>query len=192
MPAPLAVELLPFTSEWRRRAEIECERLRAALGPTLAAVHHIGSTAVPGLAAKPIVDLLGEVRTLEDLDAATDRVERCGFRAWGEYGIVGRRYFTLESPITGRREVHLHCFQVGSPEIARHLAFRDYLRSHPDAARRYEDEKRRCRDLHPRDSHAYTDAKAAWIAAELRTAVEWHTAGGATQADANGAGYAGT
>ena len=174
MPPPIAVELLPHSPKWAARARTESARLQAALGVTLVAVHHIGSTSIPGIEAKPIVDLVPEVTSLEALDAAKDRVVALGYEWWGEYGIAGRRYCSLTDAATGKRAVQLHCFATGSPEITRHLAFRDYMCRHPDRAREYEAEKMRARDLHPDDSHAYSEAKSAWIAAaEAEALAEW-------------------
>jgi GrpB-like predicted nucleotidyltransferase (UPF0157 family) len=163
VPAPIKVELVAHTSDWAKLASDEMSRLTAALRPSVIAIHHIGSTAVPGICAKPILDLMPEVSALAELDAARPTVEGLGYEWWGEYGIAGRRYCTLNDSVTGRRMVQLHCFETGSPEIERHLAFRDYLRSNSEVAAEYNLEKRRCRDLHPDDSHAYTDAKSAWI-----------------------------
>jgi GrpB-like predicted nucleotidyltransferase (UPF0157 family) len=174
MPAPIPVELVSHSPEWAERARIESERLQRAIGNALVAVHHIGSTAIPGIVAKPIVDLIPEVTSLEALDAAKERVVALGYEWWVEYGIAGRRFCTLTDPATSKRAVQLHCFATGSPQITRHLAFRDYMRRHPDRARAYEAEKRRARDLHPTDSHAYTEAKSAWIAAvEAEALAEW-------------------
>ena len=147
------------------------ERLRS-LGPALVAVHHIGSTAVPGLCAKPIIDLMPLATDLADLDRERVCVEALGYQWHGELGIAGRRYCTL-SDETGARIVQLHIFQSDSPHAARHLAFRDYLRAHPAAARAYENEKRRARDLHPHDSHAYTDEKSAWIQTVEAVSLRW-------------------
>ena len=91
------------------------------------------------------------------------RSRSLGYEWWGEYGLAGRRYCALSEPETGRRLVQLHCYASGSPDIARHLAFRDHLTRHPGIARAYEAEKRRARELHPDNSHAYTEEKAAWI-----------------------------
>ena len=165
MPPPIPVELVPPDPEWAGRAETQTTRLKGALGGVLVTVHHIGSTAIPGIAAKPIIDLIPEVTDLRGLDARRPAVEALGYRWWGEYGIAGRRYCVLNDPETGGRLVQLHCFASGSPDIARHLAFRDHLRRHPQIARAYEAEKRRARDLHPNNSHAYTEEKAAWIRA---------------------------
>lgn len=178
MPAPIKVELVPFRCEWADLAGAESKRITPAFGSNLIWIHHVGSTAIPGICAKPILDLMPEVAFLHELDASRGALESLGYEWWGEYGIQGRRYCTLNDSATGRRLVQLHCFQTGSPEIERRLAFRDYLRANPDQALAYDREKRRCRDLHPDDSHAYTDAKAAWIESVMPRALAEHRKGG--------------
>jgi GrpB-like predicted nucleotidyltransferase (UPF0157 family) len=126
-------------------------------------VHHVGSTSIPAIAAKPILDLLPEVIGLTELDRARGAIEAVGYTWWGEFGLAGRRYCTLIDAATGKRLVQLHCYESGSFEITRHLAFRDYLRQRPELAAEYEAIKARCRDRHAEDSHAYTDCKSEWI-----------------------------
>ena len=174
MPQPIKVELHPHSPAWAEFAKREAARIAAALGDNLIVVHHIGSTSIPGIHAKPIIDLLPEVRSLAELDAAAPRLTALGYRYCGEYGIPGRRYCALDDPLTGQRRYQLHCFAAGSPQIVRHLAFRDYLRAHPEVAREYDAEKHRCRLLHPDDSHAYSEAKSAWIQACLPPALAYH------------------
>jgi GrpB-like predicted nucleotidyltransferase (UPF0157 family) len=157
------VELIPHDPHWAENARQEAARLTAAIGDAIVRVHHIGSTAIPGIRAKPILDLIPVVVSLEAFDRSCSVVEGLGYAWWGEYGLAGRRYCSLDDPRTGRRKVQLHCYERGSQQIARHLAFRDYLRSRPDLARAYDAEKGRCRDRHPLDSHAYTDCKDTWI-----------------------------
>ena len=135
-------------------------------------IHHIGSTSVPGLAAKPIIDLMPLVTDLADLDRERRCIEALGYNWYGELGISGRRYCAL-SDEAGIRIVQLHFFSADSPQVERHIAFRDYLRAHPDAASAYEKEKRRARDLHPNDSHAYTDEKDVWIRDTEAKALIW-------------------
>jgi GrpB-like predicted nucleotidyltransferase (UPF0157 family) len=163
MPAPIPVILVPHNPAWASQGRQEGERLKSAIEDVIVAVHHIGSTAIPGIRAKPILDLIPVVHNLAELDTRQHAIEGLGYVWWGEYGLPGRRYCTLDDLRTGNRIVQLHCFEQGSPEIARHLAFRDYLRSHPELACEYEAEKFRCRNQHPDDSHAYSDCKAAWI-----------------------------
>jgi GrpB-like predicted nucleotidyltransferase (UPF0157 family) len=152
-------------------AAVHAERLRV-LGAVLLAVHHIGSTSVPGLAAKPIIDLMPLVTDLADLERERGRVEALGYHWHGELGISGRRYCAL-SDQSGVRMVQLHFFKADSPHASRHIAFRDYLRAHPDEAGAYQDKKRRARDLHPDDSHAYAGEKAGWIRVTEAKALVW-------------------
>jgi GrpB-like predicted nucleotidyltransferase (UPF0157 family) len=126
MPPRIPVELQPHTPNWAEAASREIERLAQALGENLVAIHHVGSTAIPGISAKPILDLMPVVRELSQLDTCRSAVEALGYEWWGEYGLPGRRYCKLTDPTTGRRKVHLHCFRDGTPEVERHLAFRDY------------------------------------------------------------------
>ena len=170
-PPPIPVALVDYDADWPQRAAKLAERLQV-LGSTLVVVQHIGSTAIPGMAAKPIIDLMPLVTTLADLDTQRWRVEALGYEWRGELGIQGRRYCTLSNE-SGIRVAQLHFFQAESPHVMRHIAFRDYLRSHPEAARAYENEKRRAQKLHARDSHAYTDEKAAWIRDMEANALIW-------------------
>ncbi|MGQ0636846.1 MAG: GrpB family protein [Planctomycetaceae bacterium] len=171
MPPPRPVELLPHSPRWALEAEAESARLLAALGPNLVAVHHIGSTAISGILAKPILDLLPECRSLVQIEEGLSLLQNLGYQGWGELGIAGRRYFTLDDLASGKRRVQLHCFEVGHSEIERHLAFRDLLRADHLKAQEYAREKQRCRDLHPDSTHAYTDAKAGWIESQLPEAL---------------------
>jgi GrpB-like predicted nucleotidyltransferase (UPF0157 family) len=171
MPPPIAVELAEYDSTWPPLAALHSGHL-AALGDLLEVVHHIGSTAIKGILAKPIIDLLPVVTNLELLEQRRTVLERLGYQWHGEYGLPGRRYCLLEDA-AGRRIVQAHFFEAGSFEITRHLAFRDYLRDHPIVAMEYEDEKCRAFALFPHDSHAYTAEKAAFIKRIEAQALHW-------------------
>lgn len=166
---PRAVTLSPHSSHWAAQAETLIANISAAAPGVFTGLHHIGSTAVPGLAAKPVVDLLGEVSDLGAVDAARARLEGLGWRWRGENGVAGRRYLTRDDPQTGERAAHLHIHARGDAMIPWHLAFRDRLRAEPATVAAYEAEKSRCAALHPGDSGAYAACKKAWtdrVAAE--------------------------
>ena len=166
MPPPIRVELLPHDPAWIHIAQDEARRLRCVLGPELLiAVHHIGSTAIPGIHAKPIIDLMPVVTAIERLDTRSAELEALGYQCWGELGLPGRRYYTKDDPLTGKRMVQLHAYAHDAADVMRHLAFRDGLLHNPTTAAEYDQEKQRCQRLHPDDSHAYADCKSEWIRA---------------------------
>jgi GrpB-like predicted nucleotidyltransferase (UPF0157 family) len=135
------------------------------------ALHHIGSTAVPGLAAKPIVDLLLEVTDLAALDQQTAALAALGYVNKGENGIAGRRYFyknSAEQP--QQRSHHLHAFVRGAPQIRQHLTLRDYLRGHPVAVAAYAALKLALAQQFPNDTQRYQAGKDHFIAQLLQQA----------------------
>lgn len=172
MKMPSRYTFEPYSADWPRQFEQEAERFRELLGDELVVIHHIGSTAIPGLAAKPIIDCLPIVRRIERVDSLTPAFETAGYRAWGEYGLAGRRYFTRDDG-TGTRTHNVHVYGEGNADIQRHLAFRDFLRAHPVLQREYEEIKRRAYALHPADVQRYNDAKDEWIKRIEQEAIEW-------------------
>jgi GrpB-like predicted nucleotidyltransferase (UPF0157 family) len=104
-------------------AEKERLLLTSILGRTLITIFHIGSTVIPTLWAKPIIDLMPVVSSLEELDQHRTSIEGIGYQWRGEYGLPGRRYCVKINPVTSRKLIHLHCYVAGSFEIDRHLAF---------------------------------------------------------------------
>jgi len=170
---PHKVTIEPYDPQWPLKAAAIAQQLAKLLGDNLITVEHIGSTSIPGLAAKPVIDLLPIVRSLERLDRDQRKVIDLGYTWRGEFGINGRRLCGL-STADGIRLVHIHFYGQGSEHILRHLAFRDYLLAHPHIAKEYEAEKRRAAQLHPDDSLAYNDEKAAWVQKHERAALEWY------------------
>ena len=153
-----AVVLAPHDPAFRAFAAAQSGLWRAALGDVLIRVEHIGSTAIPGILAKPVLDLLPIVTDLAALDVKRDAVEAMGFEWRGPFGLPGRRYCKRSDPA-----IHVHCYAIGNPEITRHLAFRDYLIANPSTAAAYSAQKQRCVALHPTDRIAYGDCKSDWI-----------------------------
>jgi GrpB-like predicted nucleotidyltransferase (UPF0157 family) len=163
MLAPIPVELVPHDPAWAEAAQHEAARLQAAAGLAIIVVHHIGSTAIPGIRAKPILDLMPLLRSLADFDEMRPAIEGLGYAWWGEYGIPGRP--TAISAIRSPASARSTCIASRKDRRRWRGISRsgDYLRFRPDLARAYDAEKGRCRELHPLDSHAYTDCKDAWI-----------------------------
>ncbi|HEX8503293.1 MAG TPA: GrpB family protein [Pyrinomonadaceae bacterium] len=166
------VEVVPHDPRWRDAFEAEAKDIAAALGDNVAAVHHIGSTAIPGIYAKPIIDFLVEVRDIAGVDGRSPAMETLGYEVMGEYGIPGRRYFRKDDR-EGVRTHHVHAFETGSAEAGRHLAFRDYMLAHPEEAQRYSELKRRLASEHPQSPDGYMDGKDGFIKEMERRAARW-------------------
>jgi GrpB-like predicted nucleotidyltransferase (UPF0157 family) len=144
--------------------------LRAALGKTAVRIDHIGSTAVPGLAAKPIIDVQISVLDFEPLDTFRVPIERAGYLFRADNPDRTKRYFR-ESPPHPR--THIHVRRSGSWAEQFALLFRDYLRAHPSAAQRYAELKQQLAASDGTDRHAYTEAKQPFTWAVMRFADRW-------------------
>ena len=170
------IEVVPHNPDWSEEFRVESRRIASALGDTVAAVRHIGSTAIPAIHAKPVIDMLVEVRDLAAVDNQSPAMETLGYQVMGEFGIPGRRYFRKDDQ-NGVRTHQVHIFQHGSEQVTRHLAFRDYLIAHPEDALEYSDLKRDLAAAHPHDSNAYMDGKDAFIKDIDGRAAEWLSGG---------------
>ena len=155
------IEVIPHDPNWLAMFDAEAEDIAVILGAELVAIHHIGSTAIPAIKAKPIIDLLVEVRQIEKIDAFNDAMIGLGYESLGEHGIPGRRFFRKPDEFT--RTHHVHVFGTGHPDIDRHLNFRDYLISHPNEGQAYGRLKEDLARRFPEDIDSYVEGKSEFI-----------------------------
>ncbi len=165
---PPAIQIVDYDARWPELFEEERMRIAEALGDAALGIEHMGSTSVPGLSAKPIIDIMLVVPSTPMPPAQVEAMRRLGYAYHGEFGIGGRDYFNRHDP----RTYHVHAYPRGHPEVERHLVFRDYLRADPQEAARYAEMKRRVA-LTARDRDSYTVAKTPLIREIERRAREW-------------------
>ena len=165
------VVVLPYDPTWPELFRQEASRLRGLLPDEIVSIHHIGSTSVPGLSAKPIVDVLVEVRDIQRIDGYNPRMISAGYQPEGENGLPGRRFFVRGND--SNRTYHIHMYQTGHPDIPRHLHFRDYLIAHPEDRQAYEALKIDLAQRYPHDRPAYQAGKETLIKAIEAKAEAW-------------------
>jgi GrpB-like predicted nucleotidyltransferase (UPF0157 family) len=161
-----------YNPEWPLKYEREREAIVRAIEPYIAQIEHVGSTSMPGLAAKPIIDIGIDLNIYPLPAEAIAAMEALGYEHMGELGIPERHYFRKGNP----RSYHVHSYSPGNPEWEAHILFRDYLRAHPDAARRYEQLKRELAARHT-DVNAYAEDKSDFVRETLALAREWRREG---------------
>ena len=153
--------VLPYDEKWKQAfLDIKSE-LVAALGPLALSIEHVGSTSVPGLAAKPIIDIDVVVRKT-NLESAIKALATIGYEHEGNGGIEGREMFKY----SGKEHLmdhHLYVCPEDSRELKRHVLFRDYLLSHPDAVQAYSQIKKEAAELYPHDIDSYINHKGTVI-----------------------------
>jgi GrpB-like predicted nucleotidyltransferase (UPF0157 family) len=156
------VRVVPPDPSWVAQFQHEAKRIRGAFGEQRIEIRHIGSTAINGIHAKPIIDILLTVEDLSVVDHGIVAMQALGYEAQGEFGIPGRRYFR-KNDSNGTRTHHVHSFVHDSDAAKRHLAFRDYMNAHPNIAQEYSSLKQRLAREFPTDMEAYMDGKDAFI-----------------------------
>jgi GrpB-like predicted nucleotidyltransferase (UPF0157 family) len=155
------IEVVPYKSEWRTQYIVEADKIADILGHELIEIHHIGSTAIKGISAKPIIDILIVVRSLSSIDKLNEEFIGIGYRPQGEYGIKGRRFF-----IKGSNELrthHLHAFKIDDGQVNKYLEFRDYLNANPTTAHQYSDLKIKLARKYSNNIDKYMDGKKDFI-----------------------------
>ena len=166
-----AVRIVAYDGDWPGQAGEELRRLGQALGAVAVRLEHIGSTAVPGLAAKPILDLQLSVAAMQPQARYVEPLERLGYLFVPSPESPDLHFFAR--PPERPRSHHLHVCEAGSDHERRHLAVRDFLRTHDDEAARYAALKRDAVARHPRDRLAYMAGKGAYVADLEARALAW-------------------
>ncbi len=164
------VKVVPYNTDWPTMFDAEKKILESILSEILVEIHHIGSTSIPGIYAKPVIDILPVVQSIEKVDLLDEDFRRHEYEGRGEFGLPGRRYFVKGYP---ERTHHVHIYERGNPEITRHIAFRDYMRSHPLEAKAYNDLKVKLAEEFANDRDAYIDGKDAFVKERERRAILW-------------------
>jgi GrpB-like predicted nucleotidyltransferase (UPF0157 family) len=166
-----AVRIVDYDPAWIGRAEQEMRALAQALGAEAVRLEHVGSTAVPGLAAKPILDLLMSVAAIDARARYVEPLARAGYMFAPAPESPDYHFFA--KPPARPRSYHLHVCQAGGAHEQRHLAVRDFLRSHEREAIRYEALKRQLAQSHPEDRLAYIAGKQSYVDGLERRALAW-------------------
>lgn len=163
------VIVVPYDSNWRKLYEIEREDIVARIGDFVEDIQHMGSTSVEGLAAKPIIDMMIGISTLDDAKYCIPPLEAMGYEYVPEFekDLPMRRY--LRKSADGIRTHHIHMVEISSDFWARHVAFRDILRSNASIRDEYAALKYRLAEAHRDDREGYTDAKTDFIETALLT-----------------------
>jgi len=166
---PEPVVVVPYDPAWPATFERLRDRIAAALGDLAVGIEHIGSTAVPGLDAKPVIDIDVVIRHAEDLDEVASRLAALGYTRLGDLGIIGREAFRA-TPNLPRH--HLYVCAAGSAPLQAHLTLRDALRAHPELAAKYAALKRELAERFRDDRDSYTEGKTPFITSVLLDARE--------------------
>ena len=179
------VRLVPYRAEWKRLFEEEAEALREVLGDLAPRTEHVGSTAIEGMTAKPLIDILIAVESLERARNYAPVLEKLGYDFRGDGGVKSRLFFA-KGP-ESRRTHYLSLTEKGSVHWERSIVFRDHLQTHPEAAEDYRKLKQALAEKYPEDREAYTKAKDEFVELMLKQA-KFGAASGYKEREQNGSG----
>jgi GrpB-like predicted nucleotidyltransferase (UPF0157 family) len=159
------VEVMDYNPHWPKIFDKEKRQVLNAIGNKVVAIEHVGSTAVPGLGAKPIIDIMVGLRNLSDAKHCIKPLASIGYEYVPEYeaSMPERRYFRKGPSDKPHKHYHLHMVEYGGEFWKRHLLFRDYLQTHPDTASEYYRLKKQLAVEYRLNREAYTEAKTSFI-----------------------------
>jgi GrpB-like predicted nucleotidyltransferase (UPF0157 family) len=160
------VRLVEYDAQWPELFIAEEQRIRQWCGTLTLGLEHVGGTSIPGMCAKPILDIAAGRPPRASIRDYVDALSRAGYEHRGERGVPGREYFRRGTP----RAFHIHLVAHGGSLWRDYLAFRDYLRGHVDVAREFADVKRALATRFSRDREAYMTAKSSHVREILRLA----------------------
>lgn len=152
------IEVVAYNPIWPKIFESEAIKIKKALGNNCIDIHHIGSTSIPDLIAKPIIDIMPVVLNIKTVDLDNFNMQQLGYEVLGEYGFILRRFFVKENAF------HVHVFEQNNPETERHLKFRDWMRSHPDDRNSYAALKKDLAQKFSNDRTSYCFGKDEFVA----------------------------
>ncbi|NFN87156.1 GrpB family protein [Clostridium sporogenes] len=154
------IEVVPHNPEWKIKYQKEADKIYNIMKEEIVKIYHIGSTSIEGIYAKPVIDILVEVKDINNVDNYNEEMKSLGYIPKGEYGIKERRFF-----LKGlyNRTHHVHIFQTGSPQIQRHINFRDYMIEHKEEAKEYEELKKELALKFRYDIDSYCIGKDSFI-----------------------------
>lgn len=166
----IKVRLTPFSDTWVQLFQDEVNNLKVIFGNKITQFEHFGSTSVPGMLAKPVIDMMCMVNEIQEVDTWNEKMNALGYDVAGEWGIPGRRLFRKGGD---NRTHHIHFYQFDNPQIERHLVFRDYLRVHPEEVARYSHFKEELARQFENTS-GYSPAKKAFVTEMEKLAFTWY------------------
>lgn len=179
---PRYIEVSEYQHDWPAQFKVESDLIRGVFGLAVESIHHIGSTSVPNLHAKPVIDILVVVKLDTQIENFYPGMAELGYDCRGEClnapipGTPGRYYFSKD--VNGKRHSHVHVCHAGHFQIDELLALRDYLRTHPGAAQEYGTLKSNLAQQFAYDNHRYMKGKDAHIKQLISLALAWHSNAG--------------
>lgn len=172
------IEVTDYSPDWERMYYDESLILRSVFGSNLVDIQHIGSTSVPGLKAKPTIDILISVHDLDEVEEVNERLMNFGYTVHGEYGIPGRRFFSKIRYLNSNdwvSDYHVHVFHEDDMyNIERHISLREFLKANPDRSMEYGNLKSQIALKFPNDGSGYTDAKGDYVKKLEEDALHWY------------------
>lgn len=164
-------QIVEYDPNWVKDFEKEALLLHSIFGEVALNIYHIGSTAIPGIKAKPIIDILITTNDITTIDSFDDQMEELGYVVGGEFGLPGRRFYCKVD--NEHCHFHVHIYEATDPSVEKYLLFRDYMIAHPTDAKEYESLKTDLATKYPNNRTLYTQSKSEFINQIFKKAAAW-------------------